>query len=96
MPKQMMFVSSKRPWIAPGALRRIRMVLPLCLCRLDRPLYGDEIAMGDEPMAWTAIKPHIGAVRSLKDSDNGSTATFREITVFVEDANAIAHLKAVR
>ena len=85
-----------RPRITPGALWRARVVLLLCLCCLDRLLDEREIAVGDQPMPWTAIKLHIRAVRSRKDSDNGSLGAFGKITVFADRANAIAHLKAVR
>jgi hypothetical protein len=39
---------------------------------------------------------HIRALGSRKDSGNGSTAAFEEITVFVDRANAFAHLKVLR
>ena len=72
------------------------MFLPLCLCCLGLLLYQRQIAVDDQPMPWMVIKLHIGAIRCLKDSDNDPTAAFREITVFADCANAIAHLKAVR
>jgi len=86
--------SAARKAEAPRAARGV--FLPLYLCRLDLLLYHRQLAVGNQPLPWTAIKHHIGAVRSLKDSDNGPTATFREITVFPNYANANAHLKAVR
>jgi hypothetical protein len=52
--------------------------------------------VGDEAMPWIAIKLHIRALGSRKDSGNPSTAAFEEITVFVDRANAIAHLKVLR
>jgi hypothetical protein len=55
-----------------------------------------EIAVGEEAMPWMAIKLHIRAVRGLKDSDNGSIASFGEITMFAERANAITQMNAVR
>jgi hypothetical protein len=66
------------------------------LCCLGCLLYERQIAVGEEAMPWMAIKLHIGAVRSLKDSDNGSTAAFGEITVFAERANTIPDMHAVR
>jgi len=50
----------------------------------------------DEAMSWIVIKLHIGAVRSLKDSDNGSAAVSGESTVPADRANAIVHLKVLR
>ena len=47
-------------------------------------------------MPWMAIKLHITAISLHQDSDNGSTAPFRQITVFTDRANAIAHLKVLR
>jgi hypothetical protein len=68
----------------------------LYLCRLDCPLDEREIAIGDEPTPWMAIKLYIRAVGSRKDTGNDPGAAFAEITVFADCANAIAHLKAVR
>jgi hypothetical protein len=68
----------------------------LVLSRLNRLFDDREITVGDEPMPWIAIKLHIRAVRSVKDSDNGSTAAFGEITLLVDYANAIADVKVLR
>src|SRR4051812_22696478 len=91
-------------WIKPQAHKRRAQgpqpkpgrIRTLCLPLINRPLNTLQIAVREQPMPGPSIKLDIGAVRSGKDSDDGSTAPLGKITVFADGANAVTHVKALR